>query len=170
MSHSSPGIASGSRCHSWPLSLSRCSNHPADGPAAARLLDHYLHTAYAANMLLDPAQDPLVLGPPAPGVTVDPPAKYQEAMDWFTAERASLLAAVTLTGFDSYRHAVAIFHDLGDRYQEADTTTKLGDAHEATGDHLAAGEAWRHAHGILTELGHPEAAAVHAKLFPPQGS
>src|SRR5262249_7582201 len=37
--------------------------------ATARILDHYLHTAYTANRLLSPARDPLTLTPPAPGAT-----------------------------------------------------------------------------------------------------
>ncbi|SNY70109.1 AfsR/SARP family transcriptional regulator [Paractinoplanes atraurantiacus] len=320
-----------------------------DRDATARLLNHYLHTAYAANMLLDPAQDPIALDGPVPGVTLDPPAKYQEAMDWFAAERLSLLAALKVPGFDTvtwqlclsmvtfldwqgywhdleaaarlavgaaarssdavalarahrhlsiahlglnrfaegeaelrtaldistasgdvigqafahnglaslhdrrdradlalpharrslelfesaghrvgqanalnsvgwyqallgdhedsltscrralalleelgdrygqahtwdslgyaahhlgrhpdavdcYRNAVAIFHDLGDRYQEADTTTKLGDTHQTAGDLPAARAAWEHACRILTDLNHPDAAALRAKL------
>ncbi|MFF5078331.1 BTAD domain-containing putative transcriptional regulator [Actinoplanes sp. NPDC000266] len=71
------------------------------GGAAARLMDHYRHTAWAATMLLDPAQDPLDLGEPAAGVTLEPPATYQQAMDWFAAERTSLLAAIAMPGSDA---------------------------------------------------------------------
>ncbi|MCO8274023.1 tetratricopeptide repeat protein [Actinoplanes sp. TRM 88003] len=323
-----------------------------DEAATTRLLDHYLHTASAAAKILDPAQDPLSLEPPAPGVRVDPPVKYEEAMDWFTAERLPLLAVIrqaAAAGYDAvswqltlsmvtfldwqgywhdleaacriaveaaarcadatalarahrnlsvahlglrrfdegeaelrtalgistgagdvigqayahnslaalhdrqdrpdlalpearrslelfettghrvgqanalnsvgwyqallgayeesvascrralalleelgdrygqahtwdslgysahhlgrhadavdcYQHAVAIFHDLGDRYQEADTTGKLGDVHQGAGDLEAARAAWQHAWGILTELDHPDAAALQARL------
>jgi tetratricopeptide (TPR) repeat protein len=70
----------------------------------ARLLGHYVHTARAATMLFDPAQEPIEADALRPGTVVDPPAKYQEALDWFLAERPALLAAVRHSadgGFDS---------------------------------------------------------------------
>jgi tetratricopeptide (TPR) repeat protein len=72
--------------------------------ATHRMLDHYLHTAYTAERLLYPARDPITLIPPAPGVTPQHPAGYQQALDWFTVERPVLLAAVdhaAATGFDT---------------------------------------------------------------------
>lgn len=63
--------------------------------ATRRVLDHYLHTAHAADRLLDPVTDPVSLGPPAPGVVPEPLADRQKAFDWFTAEHPVLLAAVT---------------------------------------------------------------------------
>jgi tetratricopeptide (TPR) repeat protein/DNA-binding SARP family transcriptional activator len=62
--------------------------------ALCRLLDHYLHTAYAAARLLEPNRDPLDLTPLRTGVTVHPLADIDEAIAWFTAERRSLLAAI----------------------------------------------------------------------------
>jgi tetratricopeptide (TPR) repeat protein/transcriptional regulator with XRE-family HTH domain len=63
--------------------------------AARRLLDHYLHTAHAAEELLYPAQEELVLDPPEPGTTPERPADKKAALAWFTAEHAVLIAAVT---------------------------------------------------------------------------
>ena len=37
--------------------------------ATGRMLDHYLHTAYAAALLLKPSREPLILSPPRSGVT-----------------------------------------------------------------------------------------------------
>ena len=37
-------------------------------PAVRRLLDHYLHTAFAADRALNPAREPIRLDAPAPGV------------------------------------------------------------------------------------------------------
>ena len=51
-----------------------------------RVLDHYLHTARQAAILLDPHFDALALPAPQPGTTVSEPATAEEAMAWFTAE------------------------------------------------------------------------------------
>jgi tetratricopeptide (TPR) repeat protein len=75
--------------------------------ALARLLDYYTHTAYAADRLLSPMREPIViaLGRPLAGGVAAGPADRQEAMDWFSAEHRVLLAAV--------RHATdSGFHQL----------------------------------------------------------
>jgi len=64
--------------------------------AVGRLLDHWLHTACAAATLLDPFFAPDTPGPPLPGAVVGAPATAEEALSWFTAEHATLLAAVPL--------------------------------------------------------------------------
>jgi DNA-binding SARP family transcriptional activator/tetratricopeptide (TPR) repeat protein len=73
--------------------------------AAQRVLDHYVHTAYAAASVLYPYRDPLELTPPQPGVQPQPMPDSGQALRWFTAERAVLVAAVQLaagTGYDSH--------------------------------------------------------------------
>jgi tetratricopeptide (TPR) repeat protein len=75
------------------------------GTATGRVLDHYLHTAANATRLLDPAREPVLLAPPAPGATVRQPADYQQALAWFEEEHEVLLATLTLaagSGFDHY--------------------------------------------------------------------
>jgi DNA-binding SARP family transcriptional activator len=68
---------------------------PADRAAAqCRLLDHYLHTGYAADRLLAPFREAVALAPPAPGVSVAPVHDHVQALAWFTAEHANLLAAI----------------------------------------------------------------------------
>jgi DNA-binding SARP family transcriptional activator len=57
--------------------------------AIRRLLDHYLHTACAADHLLDPHRRAI-----APVAAVAGIADRRAALDWFTAEHVSLLAAV----------------------------------------------------------------------------
>jgi tetratricopeptide (TPR) repeat protein/DNA-binding XRE family transcriptional regulator len=82
--------------------------------AIHRLLDHYLHSAYAAAMLVYPHQDPVVLTPSQPGVVAETVADDQQAVNWFTTERAVLLAAVdraASAGFD--RHAWQLAWTLG---------------------------------------------------------
>ncbi len=64
--------------------------------AIGRVLDHYLHTAARAALLLDPSKEPTVLAPPRLGAAAEQPADYAQAMAWFEAEHQVLLAAVTL--------------------------------------------------------------------------
>lgn len=65
--------------------------------AVLRVLDHYLHTAYAASLLLTPARKPLEipLTWPRTGVELDLPADYGQAYGWLLAEQEVLVAAVT---------------------------------------------------------------------------
>jgi len=62
--------------------------------ARHRLLDHYLHTGYAAALLLAPHRDRIEPEPLGPGVTVPRLATDTSAMTWFISEQANLLAAV----------------------------------------------------------------------------
>jgi DNA-binding SARP family transcriptional activator/tetratricopeptide (TPR) repeat protein len=62
--------------------------------AIHRLLDHYLHTALAADLLLYPHGEPIALGPPRDGVAAERLTGPDQAMAWFTAERLALLAAI----------------------------------------------------------------------------
>jgi tetratricopeptide (TPR) repeat protein len=65
---------------------------------------------------------------------------------------------------DCYQHALTLSRDLGDRYEEATTLTRLGDTHHAAGQPGQARTAWTTATDILTELDHPDADTVRAKL------
>jgi tetratricopeptide (TPR) repeat protein len=67
--------------------------------ALGRLLDHWLHTACAAAALLDPFFAPVPQDTPLPGAVVGAPATAEEALRWFTAEQATLLAAVPLAAW-----------------------------------------------------------------------
>jgi DNA-binding SARP family transcriptional activator len=72
--------------------------------ALHRVLDHYLHTAYAADRLLHPARtDMITLAPPRPGAAPEELADHQQAWQWLTAEHPVLLTAITQAaarGFD----------------------------------------------------------------------
>jgi tetratricopeptide (TPR) repeat protein len=73
--------------------------------AAGRMLDHCLHTAARAALLLIPAKEQVVLAPPRPGTAPEQPADYSQALAWFEAEHQVLLAAVSFaaaSGFDSH--------------------------------------------------------------------
>ncbi len=62
--------------------------------AQRRMVEHYLHTAYAATMLLTPNRHPITLPPIGPGVTVTELADVDAALAWFAAEQTALLAIV----------------------------------------------------------------------------
>jgi tetratricopeptide (TPR) repeat protein len=71
--------------------------------ASRRMLDHYVHTAYAADRLLSTLRDPIDIGRPEPGCEPETLADAGQALDWFHAEHHVLLAAVNhaaATGFD----------------------------------------------------------------------
>jgi tetratricopeptide (TPR) repeat protein len=73
--------------------------------ATRRVLDHYLHAAAGAALLLNPAQEPVVLTPTRPGAAPGQPADYGQALAWFEAEHQVLVAAVPLaagSGFDTH--------------------------------------------------------------------
>ncbi|MGI5214683.1 tetratricopeptide repeat protein [Plantactinospora sp. CA-290183] len=65
---------------------------------------------------------------------------------------------------DCYERALTLLRGVGDRYNEADVLTHLGDTHRAAGDPAAARIAWTQALTILTDLEHPDAEAVRARL------
>ncbi|WP_342776993.1 AfsR/SARP family transcriptional regulator [Saccharothrix variisporea] len=62
----------------------------ASSAALGRVVDHYLHTAFGADRLLDPHRVPIELGP-CTGVPVELPDEAA-AMAWFEVEHANLLA------------------------------------------------------------------------------
>jgi tetratricopeptide (TPR) repeat protein len=66
----------------------------AQGAARTRLHDHYLHTAAAADRLLNPHRPSLGLDDPAPGTTRQPLNSTEDALAWFSAEHHALLAIV----------------------------------------------------------------------------
>lgn len=75
--------------------LTRAHDTAADRSAAQRrFLDHYLHTAHRAAMVLQPHRNPITLAPPAAGVTPGDIADHEQASDWFAAEHRAVLAAI----------------------------------------------------------------------------
>jgi DNA-binding SARP family transcriptional activator/tetratricopeptide (TPR) repeat protein len=74
--------------------------------AVHRILDHYLHTAYAADQLLRPRRDdPIALAPLPLLVATQTLADYRDAVAWLATERQVLLAALRQAvgyGFDTH--------------------------------------------------------------------
>jgi DNA-binding SARP family transcriptional activator/tetratricopeptide (TPR) repeat protein/DNA-binding XRE family transcriptional regulator len=64
--------------------------------AVGRLLDHYLHSAHSAAILIDSARDPINVPSPRPGVRPERLAGHQQALAWMQAEHQVLLAAIIL--------------------------------------------------------------------------
>jgi tetratricopeptide (TPR) repeat protein len=89
--------------------------HASDGAddrraAVHRLLDHYVHSAFAADRLLDQVRDPIVPVQPSPGVTPERLGDGGPARAWFSAEHAVLLAATdraVSAGFDAHAWQLA---------------------------------------------------------------
>ncbi|MFF4505789.1 BTAD domain-containing putative transcriptional regulator [Streptomyces sp. NPDC001401] len=79
-------------------------DEPTVQAATRRVLDHYLHTAYAADALLTRRRHPMTLAPAEPGAQPRQLADYDEALAWLIAEQAILLSAVERPrpGFDGY--------------------------------------------------------------------
>ena len=92
--------------HDYAAEQARAHDSDAQRHAATRrLLDHYLHTAYAAARLLNPTRDPIGLAEPAPGTSPERLTDPGQAWAWYEAERPALLAAVTLAATESGPHA-----------------------------------------------------------------
>jgi DNA-binding SARP family transcriptional activator len=72
--------------HLYAAELSAAIDITDDRDAALeRLLDHYLHTAHAAHVLLRPHFVPPAPGTAPPGVTCEELSDYSQAMRWFAA-------------------------------------------------------------------------------------
>ena len=161
--------------------------------AARRALDHYLHTAHSAAVLLNPARGSLDLAPPGPGARPEDIADHGQALAWFRAEHRVLLAAITWAaeaGFNdlawqlpwttvpffdsqvfwgdwaaSQRTALAAVQRLGDRRGQARVHRDLGAACTQQGDYAAAHAHLQIALDLFTELGdHADQARVHYGL------
>ena len=72
--------------------------------ALTRVVDFYLHTAAAADRLLDPDRQPVELEPPS--VPARQPADLPEAMAWLDAEHTNVLAAQQVAAAQGRHHVV----------------------------------------------------------------
>jgi tetratricopeptide (TPR) repeat protein/transcriptional regulator with XRE-family HTH domain len=162
--------------------LAQAASHRDDGHAATgRVLDHYLHTARAATLLLYPARDLSALPAPAAGTLPEHLASDQHALAWFGSERQVLLAATALaaaTRFDTYAWQIpsvlagylergGYWHDYaatqtaalgaakraGDLAGQANACLLLGRACSRTGSRQQAQLHLRHALKLYTALG-----------------
>jgi len=160
--------------------------HTLDTPAERRdalhrVLDHYVHTAHTAALLLYPHRHPITPSAPRQGVAFTGLADHQQAMTWFTDQHAVLVAAVDaaaglgfaahawqlawalVTYFDQQGH----WHDLlatqhaalevagraGDRLGQAHAHSGLVRAYTRLGRHDDARASLDHALALFTALG-----------------
>ncbi|MDO0925062.1 BTAD domain-containing putative transcriptional regulator [Streptomyces sp. TG1A-8] len=86
-------------CHellrTYGTELSRAQDTTQDlGTARRRLLDHYLHSAHAADSTLAPSRERIELPSPAAGVTAQRFTDQASAADWLETNGSVLLAAI----------------------------------------------------------------------------
>ncbi|HET8662353.1 MAG TPA: tetratricopeptide repeat protein [Micromonosporaceae bacterium] len=78
--------------------------------ATHRMLDHYLHTAYAADRLVAPVRDSVTPVPPQPGTVPEILADHRQALDWFLAEHSvlrTLIDHAVAGGWDTHTWQLA---------------------------------------------------------------
>ncbi|WNV85341.1 tetratricopeptide repeat protein [Umezawaea sp. Da 62-37] len=113
------------------------------GESAARLVEHYLHTAFSGDHELDRNRLPLRTNPPIPGSHPLVFNDYEAALAWFDLEHQCLIATQQMANehgwhahvwqlswaMHSYRWRRARIHDQAAGWQLALTAAeKLGDA------------------------------------------
>jgi DNA-binding SARP family transcriptional activator len=87
-----------------------------------------------------------------------------ETITWDSLGYAHQGAGHYAQAANCYRRAHTLYHGLGDRYYESASLIRLGDTHRLAGHPAAAKAAWHQALDILTDLSHPDADTVRAKL------
>ncbi|MEW1589187.1 tetratricopeptide repeat protein [Micromonospora vinacea] len=147
--------------------VERLEPEPARRAAIRRGLDHYLHTAHAAALLLQPGRDPVTLAAAAPGVVPEEITDLGQALAWFGVEYPVLLAAVThagRTGFDG--HAWQLAWTLVDFLQRRGRWPDLAVAQrnalagaQRAGDRPGQANAHRDLARVLSRLGRVNEAA-----------
>jgi DNA-binding SARP family transcriptional activator/tetratricopeptide (TPR) repeat protein len=134
--------------------------------ALGRLLDHYLHTAHAAHVLLRPHFVSPAPTAARPGVTREELSDYGQAMAWFAAERQVLMAAVSKAR-DTAHHVHAwklaltlqpFFQRQGYCHDWAATMHTALDAALAAGDRAAQAHVRRSLAGACHFLGRDDEA------------
>ncbi|MCS7479427.1 BTAD domain-containing putative transcriptional regulator [Umezawaea endophytica] len=139
--------------------------------ALHRLVDHYLHSARAADRLIDAHRDPITIPPVQPGVVVDEHTDHEHAMRWLTDEFAAITAVVeraASTGFDDHAWrlawAVAYFAERRGLWEPwaAAQHTALASARRI-GDRLGQAHAHRSLGRVHVHLDKVADAVVHLR-------
>ena len=150
----------------------RAEQDPDEAAAAVRrLLDHLLHTAYAADRLVVPVREPLrvPLVEPAAGAEALPLPDLDHATAWLTAEHATLIAAVPFAAgrgldahayqltwsFDTFIDRQGHWHDLTASYRVALAAARR------LGEPTAEAYAHRRLAHTTTRFGRTEEAYAH---------
>ncbi|NUT52880.1 MAG: tetratricopeptide repeat protein, partial [Saccharothrix sp.] len=91
---------------SYAANLAHDLPEPDRNAALERVMDFHLHTAHAADRLLDPHSTLVRLDPPAPGVDPHPLPDAAAATAWLDTEHATLLATQRAAGTLGRHHVV----------------------------------------------------------------
>lgn len=147
------------------------STDPEPGRRAAlgRLLDHYLHTTHAADLLLHRHRDHIDLPAAAPGAALPQLRDRDEAWAWLTAEHRVLLAAVALAagnGFELHAWQLAwsvnTYLDRVGAWQDQSTAQQLAlRAAAQAGDRNGQARAHRNRAVACLRLGAHDEARAH---------
>jgi DNA-binding SARP family transcriptional activator/tetratricopeptide (TPR) repeat protein len=136
--------------------------------ARYRVLDHYLHTAYRADELLNQHRDRLfTLADVRPGVTPESPADQKQALAWFDSEHAVLLEALRhATGFDTHiwqlAWALAPFFEYQGHWRDwRDSQSIALDASRRLSDKLAQALSHGLLGGAFCQLSNYDQARTH---------
>jgi tetratricopeptide (TPR) repeat protein/transcriptional regulator with XRE-family HTH domain len=138
--------------------------------AIHQVLDHYLHTARAADRLLYPVRRyPTTFAVPMPGVTLVDLASYRQALAWLDAEHRVLLAAVSLAadnGFDTHAWQLpwmleTFFYRRSHWHDWSATQHTALEAAHRLGDQYAQTQAHRGIASAQIELGRTGDALTH---------
>jgi tetratricopeptide (TPR) repeat protein len=140
--------------------------------ASRRVLDHYMHVARAAALLLYPDRDPVTVDLPQAGVTIEGIGDHEQALTWFDAERPVLLAAIEQAAdehFDTYAWKIAwtleVFHDRRGYWDDWATTQRTAlAAAERLSDLDGQARAHRSLARAYSKVGLHEAACTHLWL------
>ena len=146
-----------------------CDSDTSRRVALHRVLDHYLHTASAASLLLHPYRDPVTLSPPQPQVQPEKLAGRQQALAWFLAERQVMLTAIGQAasgGFGIHAWqlswAVATFFNWHGYWHELATTQEAAlAAARHLGDRAGQAQAHHYLGQVKMRLGAYAEASTH---------
>lgn len=137
--------------------------------ALHRLLDHYLHTALRAALLLRPCLPTIPLTPVQPGVIPENLTDHTRALAWFTAEHCVLLAVcrhAATNGRDRHAWQLAFtikffLHRRGHWHDWISIQQAGLDAAHRIGDRTGQAHSHHDLARVLAQLGRYEEARIH---------
>jgi DNA-binding SARP family transcriptional activator/tetratricopeptide (TPR) repeat protein len=138
--------------------------------ALHRVLDHYVHGAHAAALLMSPHSDAVDVAPPQPGVVLPEPFDdAAHAQVWLAARRAVLLAMLVLAARSGFHgHTWLLAWALGPALDRSGHWREMAQAHElglAAATRLVDRRAQAYSHRVLgrawTRMGEWDTARVH---------
>jgi tetratricopeptide (TPR) repeat protein len=147
----------------------RTDSEPDRRAATDRVIDHYLHTAHAASLVLDPVPAQTLPEPAAAGVTAERFTGYRRVLDWFTAEHAVLRCVLEHAAADG-RHtvvgqlarAMAVFLDRQGHWHDGVAVWRTAIVSAARlGDHAAQARSYREFARAHTRLSRFDDAREH---------